>query len=273
MTWAFRPSGTHHHLLDVQFLDHQNVIAVGGGWDNTWMHMLGVIVRSTDGGETWTVRAPVGNRFLRAVAFSDERNGTAVGDYGTIFRTTDGGEHWNDCSVPIIQNLMGVAFGDAGKGLIVGGRMFRTENGGASWAPDSTSFRSLLSGVTFCGGSRAVMVGESGTIIAVDWQGPTAIADGKPLVPETPRSLTLSQNYPNPFNPSTTIRYGLPARSHVSLTVFNTLGQKVATLQNAERDPGYHEVRFDGANIPSGVYFYRLQAGSYTETKKLLLLR
>ena len=90
---------------------------------------------------------------------------------------------------------------------------------------------------------------------------------------EHPCEVMLSQNYPNPFNPSTTIRYGLPSRAHVTLAVFNTLGQQVSTLVQAEQDPGYHEVRFDGANLPSGMYFYRMQAGSFTETKKLLIVR
>jgi hypothetical protein len=84
--------------------------------------------------------------------------------------------------------------------------------------------------------------------------------------------IALHEIVPNPFNPSTTIRYGLPARSRVSLTVFNTLEQQVSVLQSGEQEAGYHEVRFDGTNLPSGVYFYRLQTGRYTETKKLLLV-
>jgi hypothetical protein len=88
-----------------------------------------------------------------------------------------------------------------------------------------------------------------------------------------PLAFTLGQNYPNPFNPSTTIRYGLPVRSHVSLSVYNTLGQQVAQLVNGEVDAGYHEVTFDAPALPSGVYFYRLQAGSYVEAKKLCLVR
>ena len=83
----------------------------------------------------------------------------------------------------------------------------------------------------------------------------------------------MSQNYPNPFNPSTMIRYSLPHRSHVSLTVYNTLGQQVAILVNADIDAGYHEVQFNAGHLASGVYFYRLQAGSYTETRKLVLMR
>jgi len=88
-----------------------------------------------------------------------------------------------------------------------------------------------------------------------------------------PGEFRLMQNYPNPFNPSTTIRYGLPNRSHVTLTVFNTLGQQVAHLQNGEQEAGYHEVQFDGKNLSSGVYFYRIQAGDFVATKRLLLLR
>jgi hypothetical protein len=86
-------------------------------------------------------------------------------------------------------------------------------------------------------------------------------------------SYSLSQNYPNPFNPSTTIRYGLPQRSHVSLAVYNTLGQQVAQLVGNELDAGFHEVRLNAINLPSGLYLYRLQAGNYVETKKLLLVR
>ena len=88
---------------------------------------------------------------------------------------------------------------------------------------------------------------------------------------EQPLTWELSQNYPNPFNPSTTIRYGLPARSQVTLTVFNTLGQQVAVLQNGEQDAGYHEAIFNAQGLSSGVYFCRMQAGSFVETKKLLL--
>jgi len=90
---------------------------------------------------------------------------------------------------------------------------------------------------------------------------------------EIPAGFTLLQCFPNPFNPSTTIRYGLLRRSRVSLTVYNALGQQVASLVEEEQEAGYHEVKFDGSGLSSGVYFYRLQAGDFVQAKKLMLLR
>ena len=96
-----------------------------------------------------------------------------------------------------------------------------------------------------------------------------AIADN----PQLSFAYELMQNYPNPFNPTTTIRYALPRRSHVTLTVFNTLGQQVATLVNESEEAGYHEVKFDGSGLSSGAYFYQMQAGGFLRTGRLLLLR
>jgi photosystem II stability/assembly factor-like uncharacterized protein len=90
---------------------------------------------------------------------------------------------------------------------------------------------------------------------------------------EVPRGFSLDQNYPNPFNPSTTIKYALPSRSHVTLTVYNTLGQSVRELVNGEMEAGCHSVSFDASGLASGVYFYRIRAGDFVSTKRLLLLR
>jgi hypothetical protein len=84
---------------------------------------------------------------------------------------------------------------------------------------------------------------------------------------------TLLQNFPNPFNPSTRIVYGLAGNVHVKLTVMNMLGQEVATLVNGNQNAGYHEVEFDARGLSSGPYFYRIRAGAFVETRRLLLIR
>lgn len=90
---------------------------------------------------------------------------------------------------------------------------------------------------------------------------------------EVPAGFALTQNYPNPFNPSTTIEYALPTRSFVTLTVFDMVGHTVATLAEGERPAGYHRVTFDAAGLASGVYFYRLLAGEFVDTRRLVVLR
>ena len=94
------------------------------------------------------------------------------------------------------------------------------------------------------------------------------------LVAKTvPTVARLDQNYPNPFNPGTTIKYELPKLAVVRLSVFDILGREVSVLVNERRDAGVHEVKFDGSKIASGVYFYRLRAGDFEQTRKLVLLR
>ena len=88
-----------------------------------------------------------------------------------------------------------------------------------------------------------------------------------------PKKFQLFQNYPNPFNPTTLIKYDLPKSLHVRLTVYDVLGKGIATLVNELQNPGIKSVMFDGTSLPSGVYFYRLEAGLFSETKKLLLIR
>ncbi|MBP1657529.1 MAG: hypothetical protein H6Q31_2130 [Bacteroidetes bacterium] len=110
------------------------------------------------------------------------------------------------------------------------------------------------------------------------WQIGYASSDFVPLGvlarPSTvPHGLTLEQNYPNPFNPSTTIRYGLSEKSHVMLTVFDGLGREVAQIVDRDEEAGYHEASFDASGFASGVYLYKVQAGSSAEVRRLVLLR
>jgi hypothetical protein len=98
----------------------------------------------------------------------------------------------------------------------------------------------------------------------------TSTPGPKAILPSTEQ---LFQNYPNPFNPSTVLRYSLPGRSFVEMDVFSPLGQKVTTLVDRIEDAGIHEVTLDGSRLASGVYFYRLVAGTHAETKRLIVIR
>jgi hypothetical protein len=88
-----------------------------------------------------------------------------------------------------------------------------------------------------------------------------------------PDSWTLNQNYPNPFNPLTKIRFTIPQTEKVKIQIFNSVGQLVETLFENELKAGLHEVEFSAYSLPSGLYFYRLQAGHYMNTRKMLLIR
>jgi CubicO group peptidase (beta-lactamase class C family) len=90
---------------------------------------------------------------------------------------------------------------------------------------------------------------------------------------EIPTEFSLSQNFPNPFNPSTTIKYSVPQITNVVIKVFDVLGSEVATLVNEEKPVGIYELTWNAEQLPSGVYFYQLKAGSFVETKKMLLLK
>ena len=93
----------------------------------------------------------------------------------------------------------------------------------------------------------------------------------------SPHKFVLHQNYPNPFNPSTTIRYEIQDTRFVTLKVYNSIGQEVATLVNKQQSSGLYEVKFDAssttAGLNSGIYFYTLQSGSFYETKKMIILK
>jgi hypothetical protein len=97
----------------------------------------------------------------------------------------------------------------------------------------------------------------------------TEVANSNP----PPIMFGLYQNYPNPFNPVTTISFQLPNRSFVSLKVYDVLGNEVKTLIEKEKSAGQYEIEFDGNELTSGIYFYQLIAGDYTETKKMVLLK
>ena len=91
--------------------------------------------------------------------------------------------------------------------------------------------------------------------------------------PAKPNQFRLLQNYPNPFNPTTAIAYSLPLQSHVNIDIYNILGRKITTLVDENQPAGYHQVIWNAGNVSSGMYFYRIKTGDFTEARKMLLLK
>ena len=101
------------------------------------------------------------------------------------------------------------------------------------------------------------------------WDNSTMVDDNE----NHPLSFKLEQNYPNPFNPTTTINYEIPNTCLVNIKIYNLLGREIETLINEERTPGKYKIEFNGHNLASGIYFYRITSNSYTKTRKMLLIK
>jgi len=107
----------------------------------------------------------------------------------------------------------------------------------------------------------------------IDYDGKFEYSNVVEVEVSSPSEYSIAQNYPNPFNPSTKIKYSVPQSSNVVLKIYDVLGKEVATLVNEEKPVGSYEVEFNPSSLTSGVYFYKLQAGSFVDTKKMLLLK
>ncbi len=229
------------------------------------------LFRSTDQGLTWS---PLGSEISVTSLVCNQIGDVFAGDYfGRVHVSTDSGNNWDMLSLQayypvwsIVANQRNHLFaGTDGNGV------YRSLDGGETWTPATTGLTNMS--------IRSLVIDEDGYLFAgTNGSGvfrssePTTTSVDQELA-EAPRSFLLFQNYPSPFNPSTTIRYGLPHASFVTLTIYNTLGQQVARLVNEQQQAGYHETVFRGDRLASGVYFYRLQAGDFVASKKLLLLK
>jgi len=86
-------------------------------------------------------------------------------------------------------------------------------------------------------------------------------------------TFALNQNYPNPFNPTTTIKFQIPKQAFVTIKVYDILGKLVETLVNENKDAGYYDINFDASNLASGLYIYKIEAGTFNDTKKMILIK
>jgi photosystem II stability/assembly factor-like uncharacterized protein len=272
-TWDSLSAGTSVALNKVFVIDDFHAIAAGNS---------GVLLRSTDGGQTWQQVARDTALALYDVVFVTPSRGFAVGDAvapglpPVMLRTNDSGKTWqavNLVGVVAGQNLRSLFFlsPDTGYAGGTGGVLLRTTDGGLSWERVSVPTHQTLRDILFFDSATGFLVGTNGAILSTVPAEPTSVA----LSPgNTVLSYYLWPNFPNPFNPTTTIRFVLARSARATVTVFNLLGQQVATL--FEGDVEANDIRsviFNGEGLASGVYYYRLHSGSFFQTRTMILLR
>jgi len=269
--WSEQTSGTDQWLFGVFFTDDTTGWAVGDF----------AILHTTDGGEIWVEQPSAGAEYLYDVYFVDDNTGWIAGENqwgGIILHTPDGGQSWASQISGNIESLSKIYFtddNDANVGWVVGqlGTILYTEDGGVNWYAQESGTANHLDGVFFTDASTGWAVGINGTILHITTGGITPVEEDISQSISTPTDFHLAQNYPNPFNPSTTIEFSLPHTCHVTLTVYNIRGQKVATLVSERLLAGRHRAIWQASVCASGVYLCRLQADDFVETKKMLFLK
>ncbi len=254
--------GSSRNLYGVYVASRTRAWAVGDA---------GTIITTSNTFTSWTSQSSPTSAPLRTVSFSDTLNGYIMGDNGTVLKTTDGGATWSLAQSPA-STLNAMKFISANEGWVVGdsGKIFTTTTGGAQWESQISGVTANLLGVDFLDAHNGIAIGNGGIILTTNNGGLTGVRDPHGSLPT---SITLEQNYPNPFNPATTISFAIPSRARVSLKIFDVLGREVSTIVNEELQPGSYARQWNASAFASGVYFYRFEAGSFTETKKLLLLK
>jgi hypothetical protein len=229
-----------------------------------------ILVVSTDLGSTWnTLSAPPVN----ALAFRASE--MFVGSPAGVFRSFNQGKHWEQISTglagsALLINSLVVCGTNVFAGTNLGVYVLNIDD--TSWTAVNTGLPSTSGPVYHLAATDSdIYAGFSGTV----WKRPISdmITAFKPPLVNTPTTFSLFQNYPNPFNPTTVISYQLPAKTIVTLTVYDMLGRLVRTLIEEPQNVGIHSLTFNATSLSSGVYFYKLTAGSFVETKKLILIK
>jgi hypothetical protein len=237
------------------------------------------ITKSTNAGRDWenvSMGLPYGGAAISCITTMEQTMFLAENAGHRVYRRYAGDSAWRPVAFAIIDinALASAVFFDLTDHFLFAGTddlgVVYSLDWGESWR-DMNDGMPLNTKVTSLAFHDGYLVAGTGWGIWRRW-----IPDLVTRIPAPDHGqgdFALMQNYPNPFNPSTTIRYGLSTRSQVTLTVFNSLGQRVALLENGEREAGYHEVQLNAAGLPSGVYFYRLQAGMFTDVKRLVVMK
>ena len=231
----------------------------------------GGVFLSTNNGTSWTA---VNNGLTDSDVQSLAVSGTNLfaGTVGGVFLSNNNGASWIEVNNGLTDSYV-QALAVSGTNLFAGtwGGVFLSTNNGASWSAVNTGLtNSLVLSLAVSGTNLFAGTSRGGV-----WRRPLSemITSVERTSTDLPAYFSLEQNYPNPFNPSTTISFNIPQQSHVKLVIYDVLGRDVRTLVDEEKQPGRYSVSFDASNLPSGVYLYRLQAGNFSEVRKMVVMK
>ena len=231
----------------------------------------GGLFRTNNYGQSWDSVAPWSGESIIVVG-----NRIIAGSEAVVFISTDDGTSWvpSNGTGWSVRTLFAIPDGNQNAKLLDGeqeGRVWLSTDLGMNWMPMSNGMDNYTTVNSFAIIGEQLYAGCNGSI----WTIPLADITTSVNLQKNPaaRHFSLGQNYPNPFNPTTTISFSIPSQQFVSLKIYDMLGREVTTLVSTELPQGYHSVQWNAENIPSGAYFYRLDAGTLKEVRSLVLLK
>jgi photosystem II stability/assembly factor-like uncharacterized protein len=258
--WGVNMNSLHYGFDPMSYFILNKIYGIDGS---------GYLSKSTNFGETFST---ISYDVYTNVCAVDSDVVIAIGGT-TLYRSTNSGTNWVITAFPV--SLGSVAFPNTTTGYLTGanGKIYKSTNKGVSWGMQTTPNTDYLIGSCFINVLTGYVIGVGGTLLKTTDGGGPIIADILNVNNEIPSEYKLLQNYPNPFNPVTNIKYQIPHNSFVTLKIYDILGKEIETLENENKTPGIYNVEWFTSGYPSGVYFYKLIAGDFSEIKKMILLK
>lgn len=256
--------------LAVSFISSLTGYITGGTSSPTFGSFIS---KTTDGGLNISYLAATFPGTPKAVQFINVNTGWIAGVNGFIMKTTNSGSSWTAEQSGISGTIKSLYFLDSLTGWFCGqnGIIKKTTSGGSVWGTQVSNTTSNLNSIIFINSSTGFVCGDNGVILRTTDSGGLTYADetGNQL----PEKYGLGQNFPNPFNPTTNIKYQIAKSGFVTLKVYDVMGREVAALVNKNLKAGAYEAAFNGENLSSGIYFYKITAEGFTDTKRMMLIK
>lgn len=242
----------------------------------------GLMAKTTNGGSNWTTVGYVNAGTVNDVIIRNQDNIYAVGDRGKTVRTSDGGVTWQDISIQTESKLNSILSGEWNKLYAAGSEcsiFFSSDNGG-SWEKQPAQTSLDVIDIGFFDDNCGIAITAGGEVLKTSLgllESGNQAGDGDNSLivskDEVEDNFSLIGNYPNPFNPKTTITFKIPERGFVEIKIYDVLGKEAGYYPKDMFDGGRNSIEFDGSNLASGVYFYKLNFGSSTKLGRMVLVK